>query len=541
MISVRYGSTASQRAVAVSRAIPAAISCTESAISAGIDGSRAGGCSSRRSPRRRRRDGRARAWHRERRTSVVSIRRPYDTAIAASATARRPDRPSGTRTQCHLARGCATMPFHALRLRFAPSPTGPLHLGSAVVAVANALAARALGGELLLRIDDTDAGRSVEGAEEGILADLAWLGLEFAGEPVRQSERRDQHLAAAASCSRRRTPTAASARPRRSATAGAVARSRAPTPSGATTPASRTSSASACRAPRSSWRMRPAGRALRRRTRSPTSCSCARMGGRRSTSPRRSTTGISRSRTSCAARIISPTPPGTCCCCARSAPSSPSSPTARSSSAPMASGSRPAAEPSRSRACARAASRPRPWSRLRRSWHAPRRAARRGRVVRRARARFSLARLGRGTAHADPAHLAWLGRELLAGLPAEELARRLSRVPARRDRQCVLMALAEAARGASTLGEVADAAAASRAEAGRTTAEPLRSGCFATCVRPTSASTCLRGGGRAHRPPARRAADPRPLGPRRATPSETRPHGHAARPAAPGRGRGAPA
>ena len=40
--------------------------------------------------------------------------------------------------------------------------------------------------------------------------------------------------------------------------------------------------------------------------------------------------------------------------------------------------------------------------------------------------RFSLARLGRGTAHADPAHLAWLGREVLAGLPSEELARRLA-------------------------------------------------------------------------------------------------------------------
>ena len=83
------------------------------------------------------------------------------------------------------------------RLRFAPSPTGPLHLGSAVVAVANALAARALGGELLLRIDDTDAERTAEGAEQGILDDLAWLGIEHAGAPVRQSERRAQHLAAA--------------------------------------------------------------------------------------------------------------------------------------------------------------------------------------------------------------------------------------------------------------------------------------------------------------------------------------------------------
>ncbi|MDP9255940.1 MAG: glutamate--tRNA ligase family protein, partial [Actinomycetota bacterium] len=83
------------------------------------------------------------------------------------------------------------------RLRFAPSPTGPMHLGSAVVAVANALAARALGGELVLRIDDTDAERTAEGAERGILDDLDWLGIEYAGAPVRQSERRAQHLAAA--------------------------------------------------------------------------------------------------------------------------------------------------------------------------------------------------------------------------------------------------------------------------------------------------------------------------------------------------------
>ena len=83
------------------------------------------------------------------------------------------------------------------RLRFAPSPTGPLHLGSAVVAVANALGARSLGGELLLRIDDTDAERTAEGAEQGILDDLAWLGLELSGTPVRQSARSGEHLAAA--------------------------------------------------------------------------------------------------------------------------------------------------------------------------------------------------------------------------------------------------------------------------------------------------------------------------------------------------------
>ena len=73
--------------------------------------------------------------------------------------------------------------------------------------------------------------------------------------------------------------------------------------------------------------------------------------------------------------------------------------------------------------------------------------------------RFSLERLGRGTAHADPAHLAWLGREVLAGLPSAELARRLAAFLPDGTPDVVLEALAEAARGASALGEVADSAA----------------------------------------------------------------------------------
>jgi len=72
--------------------------------------------------------------------------------------------------------------------------------------------------------------------------------------------------------------------------------------------------------------------------------------------------------------------------------------------------------------------------------------------------RFSLERLGRGTAHADPAHLAWLAREVLAGLPAAELARRLAPFLPQGTPEVVLEALAEAARGASALGEIADSA-----------------------------------------------------------------------------------
>ena len=80
------------------------------------------------------------------------------------------------------------------RTRFAPSPTGSLHLGSALSAVAN----RRRGDWFLLRIDDTDRAREVEGAVEEILADLEWLGIVWNEGPARQSERGDRHREAAA-------------------------------------------------------------------------------------------------------------------------------------------------------------------------------------------------------------------------------------------------------------------------------------------------------------------------------------------------------
>jgi glutamyl/glutaminyl-tRNA synthetase len=80
------------------------------------------------------------------------------------------------------------------RVRFAPSPTGSLHVGNALSAVAN----RAFGDWLLLRIDDTDPARNLAGGEEELLRDLEWLGLEWDEGPVRQSDRRDRHLEAAA-------------------------------------------------------------------------------------------------------------------------------------------------------------------------------------------------------------------------------------------------------------------------------------------------------------------------------------------------------
>jgi glutamyl/glutaminyl-tRNA synthetase len=76
-----------------------------------------------------------------------------------------------------------------VRVRFAPSPTGSLHVGNALTAVANRHFADARGGALVLRVDDTDATRTVEGGETELLADLDWLGIGYEEGPVRQSER----------------------------------------------------------------------------------------------------------------------------------------------------------------------------------------------------------------------------------------------------------------------------------------------------------------------------------------------------------------
>lgn len=66
-----------------------------------------------------------------------------------------------------------------VRVRFAPSPTGALHVGSARTALFNWLFARKLGGTMVLRIEDTDAARSTEASTEGILSGLRWLGIDW--------------------------------------------------------------------------------------------------------------------------------------------------------------------------------------------------------------------------------------------------------------------------------------------------------------------------------------------------------------------------
>jgi glutamyl-tRNA synthetase len=80
-----------------------------------------------------------------------------------------------------------------MRLRFAPSPTGALHIGGARTALYNWLLARGSGGALVLRIEDTDPERSTPENVEQILDALRWLELDWDEGPIFQSERRDRH------------------------------------------------------------------------------------------------------------------------------------------------------------------------------------------------------------------------------------------------------------------------------------------------------------------------------------------------------------
>ena len=77
--------------------------------------------------------------------------------------------------------------------RFAPSPTGFLHIGGARTALFNWLYARGRGGKFLLRIEDTDRERSTPEATEAILTGLRWLGLDWDGDPVSQAARAGRH------------------------------------------------------------------------------------------------------------------------------------------------------------------------------------------------------------------------------------------------------------------------------------------------------------------------------------------------------------
>ena len=115
------------------------------------------------------------------------------------------------------------------RVRFAPSPTGHLHVGNARTALFNWLLARGHGGTFILRIEDTDAERSTRESERAILEDLRWLGLDWdegpdvggPHAPYRQSERLELlPVARARSARTRAARTTASARPSSSRPSG---------------------------------------------------------------------------------------------------------------------------------------------------------------------------------------------------------------------------------------------------------------------------------------------------------------------------------
>src|SRR5918997_1750709 len=111
--------------------------------------------------------------------------RPRSTAFAGP--------PEGeTWTPSSMATGGSSMQPR-MRVRFAPSPTGALHIGGARTALYNWLLARGGGGEMLLRIEDTDRERSTPENVGQIFEALEWLGVDWDGEPVFQSRRADRH------------------------------------------------------------------------------------------------------------------------------------------------------------------------------------------------------------------------------------------------------------------------------------------------------------------------------------------------------------
>jgi glutamyl-tRNA synthetase len=91
-------------------------------------------------------------------------------------------------------------PKAGIRVRFAPSPTGYLHVGGARTALFNWLFARGRGGTLVLRVEDTDAERNKPELVNGILEGLKWLGVDWDEGPVYQSQRSALYLAAAKKC-----------------------------------------------------------------------------------------------------------------------------------------------------------------------------------------------------------------------------------------------------------------------------------------------------------------------------------------------------
>ena len=78
--------------------------------------------------------------------------------------------------------------------RFAPSPTGLLHIGGARTALFAWLYSKSLGGDCFLRLEDTDTERSKQKYTDSIIASFKWMGIEFDQEPVYQSKNKDNHI-----------------------------------------------------------------------------------------------------------------------------------------------------------------------------------------------------------------------------------------------------------------------------------------------------------------------------------------------------------
>ncbi len=269
-----------------------------------------------------------------------------------------------------------------VRVRFAPSPTGSLHIGSARTALFNYLFARRTGGAFVLRIEDTDVARSERRHEESILRrpgvarpplgrgpgrrrPVRAVPAERAGRRSRGRRRRAARAAAPPttasarrsgwrSCGRGRWPRAA-----RRATTAAAPRWRRPSRWRACGAASRPLCGCACPTARSSSTTSSAGPSSSGQRRWATSSWSARAAARGTTSPPPSTTGTWPSPTSSAATITSPTRPASCWCWRRWAPRRRSTPTTlwcwgrTAASSPSVTAQRRSASTARSGTCRR--------------------------------------------------------------------------------------------------------------------------------------------------------------------------------------------
>ena len=342
-------------------------------------------------------------------------------------------------------------------MRFAPSPTGTLHVGSARTALFNYLFARHTGGSFVLRVEDTDAARSEDRHEEAILADLRWLGLSWDEGPDRPGAVRalpPERAARAVSCGGRRAagrrarlplllqPGAPRGAARGGAGEGHDAALRPPLPVARTR-----------RGEPPAGRRRAGGRALPgpvRATSSSTTCcaaasrsarapsaissSCAPTAWPVTTSPSWSTTATWRSRTSSAATTTSRTRRASCCCSRRSARSRPATPTTRWCSAPTAASSPSATAPRRWGSSASSATCRRPSST---TWRCCR-----GRTARTRCSTWSgsspsssSTRLSTSAAVFDQAKLDWLDHEHIMALDPARARAPVRRAPCRGTRR----------------------------------------------------------------------------------------------------------